>query len=128
MHSHIFTYGDLCQMYLIWQSEGGLSSERVAQFAERLLGDFDLVPDEVLELMANLPESSNDGLGMPLDLGHAWRLLSERAVVAATALAVIQNTALLSSEDRSALQREALKRLPEGRQLHAGFRSEGEIQ
>lgn len=128
MHSHTFTYGDLCQMFLIWQREGGLSSERMAQFAERLLGDFDLVPDEVLELMASLPASSNDGLSMPLDLGHNSVLLSEGAVVAATALAVIQNTALLSPEDRAALQKEALKRVPEGRQLHARFRSEGEIQ
>ena len=121
MHSHVFTYGDLCQMYLIWQREGGLSSEKMTQFVETLLDDFDLVPDEVLELMANLPASSNDGLVMPLDLGNNSGLLAERAVVAATALAVIQNTALLSSEDRSALQKEALKRIPEGRQLHAKF-------
>ena len=121
MHSHIFSYGDLCQMYLIWQRDGGLSSERMAQFVETLLDDFDLVPDEALELMANLPASSNDGLSMPLDLGQNSFLLSERAVVAATALAVIQNTALLSSEDRAALQKEASKRIPEGRQLHAKF-------
>ena len=121
MHSHIFNYGDLCQMYLIWQREGGLSSEKMAQFVETLLDDFDLVPDEALELMANLPASSSDGLVMPLDLGNSSVLLSERAVVAATALAVIQNTALLSSEDRAALQKEALKRIPEGRQLHACF-------
>ena len=121
MHSHIFNYGDLCQMYLIWQREGGLSSEKMAQFVETLLDDFDLVPDEALELMANLPASSNDGLVMPLDLGQNSFLLSERVAVAATALAVIQNTALLSSEDRAALQKEALKRIPEGRQLHAKF-------
>ena len=121
MHSHTFTYGDICQMFLIWQREGGLSSEKVAQFAERLLGDFDLVPDEVLELMASLPASSNDGLSMPLDLGNSSVLLSEGAVVAATALAVIQNSALLNPEDRAALQKEALKRLPEGRQLHPKF-------
>ena len=121
MHSHTFTYGDLCQMYLIWQREGGLSSEKMAQFVETLLDDFDLVPDEVLELMASLPASSNDGLVMPLDLGNNSFLLSERVAVAATALAVIQNTALLSSEDRAALQKEALKRIPEGRQLHAKF-------
>ena len=121
MHSHTFTYGDICQMFLIWQREGGLSSERMAQFTERLLGDFDLVPDEVLELMASLPASSNDGLSMPLDLGNNSVLLSEGAVVAATALAVIQNSVLLSPEDRAALQKEALKRLPEGRQLHSKF-------
>jgi hypothetical protein len=115
-------------MFLIWQRDGGLSSERVAQFAERLLGDFDLVPDEVLELMASLPSSSNDGLSMPLDLGHNSVLLSEGAVVAATALAVIQNSALLSPEDRAALQEEALRRLPEGRQLHPKFFPKGEIQ
>lgn len=121
MHSHIFTYGDICQMYLIWQREGGLSSERVAQFAERLLDDFDLVPDEVLELMADLPTSSNEGLGMPLDLGHTCGLLSQDAVVAATALAVIQNSALLSSKDRCALQKEAQARLPGDRQYHPKF-------
>lgn len=121
MHSHIYTYGDICQMFLIWQREGGLSEERLSQFASKLLGDFDLVPDEVLELMASLPASSNDGLSMPLDLGHNSVLLSEGAVVAATALAVIQNSALLNPEDRAALQEEALKRLPEGRQLHPKF-------
>ena len=77
MHSHTYTYGDICQMFLIWQREGGLSEERMAQFAERLLGDFDLVPDEVLELMASLPASSSDGLSMPLDLGNNSVLLSE---------------------------------------------------
>ena len=121
MHSHTYTYGDICQMFLIWQREGGLSEERMAQFATKLLDNFDLVPDEVLELMASLPAGSNEGLGMPLDLGHTWGLLSEEAVVAATALAVIQNSALLSSKDRDALQVEALKRLPEGRQLHPKF-------
>ena len=121
MHSHTFTYGDICQMFLIWQREGGLSSEKVAQFAERLLGDFDLVPDEVLELMASLPASSNDGLSMPLDLGHANRLLAEGAVGAAMALAVIQNSALLSPEARSALQKEAQARLPGDRQYHPKF-------
>ena len=121
MHSHIYTYGDICQMFLIWQREGGLSEERLSQFASKLLENFDLVPDEVLELMASLPASSNDGLSMPLDLGHNSVLLSEGAVVAATALAVIQNSALLSPEDRAALQEEALKRLPEGRQLHPKF-------
>ena len=34
VHSHTFTYGDICQIKNIWQREGGLSSERVAQFAE----------------------------------------------------------------------------------------------
>ncbi len=121
MHSHVFTYGDLCQMFLIWQRDGGLSSERMAQFAERLLGDFDLVPDEVLELMASLPAGSNDGLSMPLDLGHTYGLLSQEAVVAATALAVIQNSALLGSEDRCALQKEAQARLPGDRQYHPKF-------
>ena len=121
MHSHTYTYGDICQMFLIWQREGGLSEERMAQFTERLLGDFDLVPDEVLELMASLPASSNEGLSMPLDLGNNSVLLSEGAVVAATALAVVQNSVLLSPEDRAALQKEALKRLPEGRQLHPKF-------
>lgn len=121
MHSHIYTYGDICQMFLIWQREGGLSEERLSQFASKLLENFDLVPDEVLELLASLPASSNDGLSMPLDLGHNSVLLSEGAVVAATALAVIQNSALLSHEDRAALQEEALKRLPEGRQLHPKF-------
>ena len=121
MHSHIYTYGDICQMFLIWQREGGLSEERLSQFASKLLENFDLVPDEVLELMASLPASSNDGLSMPLDLGHNSVLLSKGAVVAATALAVIQNSALLSPEDRAALQEEALKRLPEGRQLHPKF-------
>ena len=121
MHSHTYTYGDICQVFLIWQQEGGLSEERMAQFAERLLGDFDLVPDEVLELMASLPASSNEGLSMPLDLGNNSVLLSEGAVVAATALAVVQNSVLLSPEDRAALQKEALKRIPEGRQLHPKF-------
>ena len=121
MHSHTYTYGDICQMFLIWNCEGGLSEKRVAQFASRLLENFDLVPDEVLELMASLPASSNDGLSMPLDLGNSSVLLSEGAVVAATALAVIQNSALLNPEDRAALQKEALKRLPEGRQLHPKF-------
>ena len=107
MHSHTYTYGDICQMFLIWQREGLLSEERMAQFASKLLENFDLVPDEVLELMASLPASSNEGLGMPLDLGHTCGLLSQEAVVAATALAVIQNSALLSSEDRCALQKEA---------------------
>ena len=121
MHSHTYTYGDICQMFLIWQREGGLSSERMAQFASRLLENFDLVPDEVLELMASLPAGSNEGLGMPLDLGHTCGLLSQEAVVAATALAVIQNSALLSSEDRCALQKEAQARLPGDRQYHPKF-------
>ena len=121
MHSHIFTYGDLCQMYLIWQREAILSEERMAQFASKLLENFDLVPDEVLELMADLPTSSNEGLGMPLDLGHTCGLLSQDAVVAATALAVIQNSALLSSKDRCALQKEAQARLPGDRQYHPKF-------
>ena len=121
MHSHTYTYGDICQMFLIWQQEGGLSPERMAQFASKLLENFDLVPDEVLELMASLPASSNEGLSMPLDLGNNSVLLSKGAVVAATALAVIQNSALLSSEDRCALQKEAQARLPDGRQLHPKF-------
>ena len=121
MHSHTYTYGDICQMFLIWQREGGLSEERLSQFASKLLENFDLVPDEVLELMASLPASSNEGLGMPLDLGHTCGLLSQEAVVAATALAVIQNSALLSSEDRCALQKEAQVRLPGGRQYHPKF-------
>ena len=121
MHSHTYTYGDICQMFLIWQREGGLSSEKMAQFASRLLENFDLVPDEVLELMADLPVSSNEGLGMPLDLGHTCGLLTQEAVVAATALAVIQNSALLSSEDRYALQKEAQARLPGDRQYHPKF-------
>ena len=121
MHSHTYTYGDICHMYLIWQQEGGLSSEKLAQFAKRLLDSFDLVPDEVLELMASLPAGSNEGLGMPLDLGHTCGLLSQEAVVAATALAVIQNSALLSSEDRCALQKEAQARLPSDRQYHPKF-------
>ena len=121
MHSHTYTYGDICHMYLIWQQEGGLSSEKLAQFAKRLLDSFDLVPDEVLELMASLPAGSNEGLVMPLDLGHANRLLSEGAVGAAMALAVIQNSALLSPEDRSALQKEAQVRLPGDRQYHPKF-------
>ena len=121
MHSHTYTYGDICQIYLIWTREGGLSEERVAAFAEKLINNFDLVPDEVLELMANLPASSNDGLSMPLDLGHTCGLLSQEAVVAATALAVIQNSALLCSEDRCALQKEAQARLPGDRQYHPKF-------
>ena len=121
MHSHIYTYGDICQMYLIWNREGGLSSERMAQFASRLLEDFDLVPDEVLELMADLPVSSNEGLVMPLDLSHTCDILKQEAVVAATALAVIQNSALLRSEDRCALQKEAQVRLPGDRQYHPKF-------
>ena len=121
MHSHTYTYGDICHMYLIWQQGGGLSSERMAQFAARLLDSFDLVPDEVLELMASLPAGSNEGLSMPLDLGHANRLLSEGAVGAAMALAVIQNSALLSPEDRTALQKEAQARLPGDRQYHPKF-------
>ena len=121
MHSHTYTYGDICQVFLIWNRECGLSSERMAQFASRLLEDFDLVPDEVLELMASLPTSSSEGLGMPLDLGHTCGLLTQEAVVAATALAVIQNSALLGSEDRCALQKEAQARLPGDRQYHPKF-------
>ena len=121
MHSHTYTYGDICQVFLIWQREGGLSEERLSQFASRLLEDFGLVPDEVLELMADLPTSSNEGLGMPLDLGHTCGLLTQEAVVAATALAVIQNSALLCPEDRCALQKEAQARLPGDRQYHPKF-------
>ena len=121
MHSHTYTYGDICQMFLIWNGEGALSSERMAQFASNLLENFDLVPDEVLELMADLPTSSSEGLGMPLDLGHTCGLLSQEAVGAATALAVIQNTALLCPEDRCALQKEAQARLPGDRQYHPKF-------
>ena len=121
MHSHTYTYGDICQMFLIWQREGGLSPERMAQFASRLLEDFDLVPDEVLELMAGLPADSNDGLAMPLDLWHTCDILSQEVVVVATALAVVQNTALLCPEDRCALQKEAQARLPGDRQYHPKF-------
>ena len=121
LQGHTFTFGDICQMFLIWQREGGLSEERLSQFASKLLDNFDLVPDEVLELMASLPASSNEGLVMPLDLGHTCGLLSQDAVVAATALAVIQNSALLSSKDRCALQKEAQARLPGDRQYHPKF-------
>ena len=55
VHSHTYAYGDICQMFLIWQREGDLSSERLSQFASKLLENFDLDPDEVLELMASLP-------------------------------------------------------------------------
>ena len=37
MHSHTYTYGDICQMFLIWTREGGLSEERLSQFASKLL-------------------------------------------------------------------------------------------
>lgn len=87
----------------------------------KLLENFDAVPDEVLELMASLPADSNDGLVMPLDMGMTCGLLSQEAVVAATALAVIQNSALLGSEDRCALQKEAQARLPGDRQYHPKF-------
>ena len=108
-------------MFLIWQREGGLSEERLSQFACKLLDNFDLVPEEALELLAGLPADSNDGLAMPLDLWHTCDILSQEAVVVATALAVIQNTALLSSEDRCALQKEAQARLPGDRQYHPKF-------
>ena len=121
LQGHEFTYGELCQMFLIWQREGGLSEERVAQFSRKLLDNFDLVPEEALVLLAGLPADSNDGLAMPLDLWHTCDILSQEAVVVATALAVIQNTALLSSEDRCALQKEAQARLPGDRQYHPKF-------
>ena len=115
LQGHMFTFGDICQMFLIWQREGGLSEERLSEFASKLLENFDLVPSEVMELMASLPEDSNDGLSMPLDLWHTSDILSQEVVVVATALAVVQNTALLGSEARCALQKEAQARLPGGR-------------
>ena len=121
LQGHEFTYGDLCQMFLIWQREGGLSEERLSQFACKLLDNFDLVPEEALELLAGLPADSSDGLAMPLDLWHTSDILSQEVVAVALALAVIQNTALLSSEDRCALQKEAQARLPGDRQYHPKF-------
>lgn len=121
LQGHTFNYGDICQMFLIWQREGGLSEERLSQFASKLLENFDLVPSEALELMASLPPDSNDGLSMPLDLWHTSDILSQEVVVVATALAVIQNSTLLSSEDRCALQKEAQARLPGDRQYHPKF-------
>ena len=121
LQGHEFNYGELCQMFLIWQREGGLSEERMAQFAARLLDNFDLVPEEALELLAGLPADSNDGLAMPLDLWHTCDILSQEVVVVATALAVVQNTALLCPEDRCALQKEAQARLPGDRQYHPKF-------
>ena len=115
LQGHEFAYGELCQIFLIWLREGGLSEERLSQFAARLLENFDLVPSEALELLANLPADSNDGLVMPLDLWHTSDILSQEAVVTATALAVIQNTALLDADVRRALQKEAQARLPDDR-------------